>query len=59
MTYGNNIRKRSGYCRGWQSFWLVFRPRGGQLQPLECPLHNLRRRMSVPLRYRCDTVMLL
>jgi hypothetical protein len=50
MTYGIHLRQCSGYCSGWQSFGLNFRPRTMQLQPLESALHCFRRGMDVPLR---------
>src|ERR1700760_798623 len=56
MTYGNHRRQCSGYCSGWQSFRLDFRPHILQLQPLEGALHCLRCGMDVPLRYDNATV---
>ena len=51
MTYGNRFPVEcSGYCSGWQSFWLDYGEIAGQLKPLESPLHCLRGWMDVPLR---------
>ncbi len=51
MTYGNHSRECSGYCSGWQSFWLDYSEIAGQLQPLESTLHCLRGWMNIPLRH--------
>jgi hypothetical protein len=50
MNYGNRSRECSGYCSGWQSFWLDSGEITGQLQPLKGAFHCLRGWMNVPLR---------
>ena len=60
MTYGNRSVQCSESCSGWQSFRLVFGVRAGELQPLQCPLPRLKRRVDVALRHGdaampCDT----
>ena len=51
MTYGNRICECSGYCSGWQSFWLDYGEIAGQLQPLESKLHRFWCEMDIPLRH--------
>jgi hypothetical protein len=41
MTYGNRFRECSGYCSGWQPFWLDYGEIAGLPQLLESPLHGL------------------
>jgi hypothetical protein len=50
MTYDSLPRECSGYCSGWQSFWLDHGEITGQLQPLESAFNCLRGWRDVPLR---------
>jgi len=50
MTYRRCPLDCSGYCSGWQSFWLVWSEVARQLQPLESAFNCLRGWMDVPLR---------